>query len=131
MLNAKIITPIGLYKEMSAKIINIVTIDGQRGILANHIPLVTMLEISLMTIEEDNSRETYTIGGGMFYLDDENNASILVDSIENINDIDVERALKAKEKAENDLANYTDGKQMLNAEVALRRALNRIGAKQV
>lgn len=130
MLTVRIITPHGLYKECSAKMVNVVTTDGQRGILPNHIPLVSMLEISIMHIDEDQERETYTIGGGMFYFDDQNVATILVDSIENIKDLDLERARIAKEEAEMLLKNKVDEQELLKAEIALKRAINRLGATQ-
>ena len=55
-------------------------------------------------------------------------ATILVDSIENIKEIDIERARKAKEKAEDKLNHKLDDQELLKAEVALKRAINRIGA---
>lgn len=127
MLSVKIITPIGLYKETKASIINMRTIDGQRGILVNHLPLVTTLEISVLEMEEETSRESYTIGGGVFYLDDNNNVSILVETIENTKDIDFDRAKIAKEKAEKILqdTNIDINEQKL-AEIALKRAINRL-----
>lgn len=132
MLNVKIITPSGLYLETISKMVNIRTIDGQQGILPNHLPLVTMLEISTLSIDgEDGVREVYTISGGMFYLDDQNNISILTDSIENIKDIDVNRAKLAKDNAEKDLNHYQQGKEYTNAEAALKRAVNRIHATEL
>lgn len=131
MLNVRIITPMGLYKECSASMVNVVTTDGQRGILPNHIPLVTMLDISVMHIDEETGRESYTIGGGMLYFDDQNLATILVDSVENIRDIDIERAKRAREQALNRLQHKHDDQELLKAEVALKRAVNRIGASQI
>ena len=130
MLKVRIITPLGIYKECNASIINIVTTDGQRGVMPNHMPLVTMLEISIMSIQEEQTRETYTIGGGMFYLDDNNNVTILVDSIENIKDIDMQRAQRAKERAEQALKDQSDRAEMLKSDIALKRAVNRLGAGQ-
>ena len=131
MLNVKIITPNGLYKETVASIVNIRSIDGQRGILPNHLPIVTMLEISTLSMDENGVRELYTISGGMFYLDDKNNVSILTDSIENVKDIDLNRAKLAKVKAEKDMHKYDQGKEYINAEMALKRAINRINASEL
>ncbi len=126
MLNIKIITPFGLYDSLTAKIVNVRTSDGQRGILPNHLPLVTTLEISKMEIETESERRTYTISGGLFYLDDENNVSILVDTIENVDDIDVERAKIAKEKAEKIISSKGSNHEMMLAEISLKKAINRI-----
>lgn len=127
MIKVKIITPFGLYKETEASIINIVTTEGQRGILPNHMPIVTMLVISRMSMQENDVREEYTIAEGMFYFKD-NSATILVDAIENVKDIDIERAVRAKERAEKRLSTTNSGDvDYVRAELALKKALNRIG----
>ena len=126
MLNVKIITPYGLYGEFSSKIVNCRTIDGAIGLLPNHIPIVSMLEISKLEIDTVDSREVYAISGGVIYLDDLNNVSILTDAIENARDIDIERANKAKDRAIKDLEHYSQGKEFISADIALKRALNRL-----
>ena len=50
MFSVKIITPQGLYKEVETSILNVVTTDGARGVLTNHVPLVTMLKVSKMSL---------------------------------------------------------------------------------
>ena len=66
-MKCRIVTPGGLYKETECSILNIRTIDGQRGILSNHMPLVTMLEIGEMNFVTDKGREEFAVAGGMFY----------------------------------------------------------------
>ena len=125
MIHCRIITPTGLYKECNTSILNIVATSGQMGILPRHIPIVTMLKISKMALVEEQGRETYTIGGGMLYFKDDE-ATILVDSIENVKDIDTERALRAKERAERRIASKDAKIDMARAEAALKRAVNRL-----
>ena len=48
-LHVRVVTPLGVYKEFDTPIINIQTEDGNQGVLANHMPLVTMLKIGTMT----------------------------------------------------------------------------------
>ena len=124
-LHVKIATPFGLYKEFDTPIINIQTVDGDRGVLANHMPLVTMLKIGVMTSEENNVRNTYAVAGGLFYFRN-NVAEILTDAIENRNEIDVERAEAAKKRAEERLASKAESVDVMRAELALRRALVRM-----
>ena len=124
MFSVKIITPTGLYKEVETSILNVVTTDGARGVLTNHVPLVTMLKISKMSTVENNIREEYAINSGMLYFKD-NLATILTDSCEHSSEIDVERALAAKERAENRLA-HPENIDVRRAEAALSRALNRL-----
>ena len=83
MFKVKIITPQGVYGEADASILNVRTTDGMRGILSNHMPLVTMLVDGEMTVGNDqaNTRVNYHTGQGILYFHD-NLATVLVDSIE-------------------------------------------------
>ena len=68
MITVNLITPEGLYRTVETSRITIDTIDGQRGILSNHMPIVLMLKIgTLKTIENGNTKR-YTINGGMMYF---------------------------------------------------------------
>ena len=92
-------TPHGLYRQTTASIINVVSPDGQRGILPNHMPVVVSLAVGKMTMEEESGRETYAVSGGVLYFRN-NRCTILTPAIENVKDIDLERAQRAKERAE-------------------------------
>ena len=129
-LHVRIVTPQGIYKEFDTPIITIQTEDGNQGVLPNHMPLVTMLRIGSMTSDENGVRQTYAIAGGLFYFRD-NVAEILTDAIENKNDIDLERAKKAKERAENRLESNDPNIDLKRAQLALSKALNRIEIKDL
>lgn len=124
-LHVRVATPEGLYKEFDTTILNIQTEDGDLGILPDHMPLVTMLKIGIMSSVEDNVRNTYAVAGGLFYFRN-NVAEILTDAIENKNEIDAARAQKALTRAENRLKSKDPNIDMKRAEVALKKAMNRI-----
>ena len=128
MIHCRVVTPEGVYKEMDTTIINIETTDGQRGILPEHMPIVTMLKIGKMTTEENGQREEYAVAGGLFYFRP-NQAEILTDAIENKNDIDEERAEAARERAERRLGSNDPNYDLRRAEIALQKALNRLSVK--
>ena len=127
MITVNLITPEGLYRTVETSRITIDTIDGQRGILSNHMPIVLMLKIgTLKTIENGNTKR-YTINGGMMYFEN-NVANILSDAIEDVELIDVERAQKAADRANERLAKKADNLDIQRAQLALARAMNRIQA---
>lgn len=128
MIHCRIVTPQGPYKEMDTPIINIETTDGARGILPEHMPIVTTLKIGKMTTEENGQREEYAVAGGLFYFRS-NTAEILTDAIENKRDIDIERAEAAKERAERRLNAADRNYDLRRAEIALQKALNRLNVK--
>ncbi|MEG0564387.1 ATP synthase F1 subunit epsilon [Anaerorhabdus sp.] len=125
MIRCKIVTPFGKYKEMDTSILNVRNSIGEMGILPNRMPIVTMLEISKMSTIENGQKEEYAIGGGLLYFK-ENEAMILVDSIENKNDIEKDRALAAKSRAEDYLNKKDESIDAKRAELALKRAMNRL-----
>ena len=127
-MKCRIVTPGGLYKETECSILNIRTSDGQRGILSNHMPLVTMLEIGEMNFVTEKGREEFAVAGGMFYFHD-NQATLLVDAIEAKEDINLDRAFASKKRAEERLAKKDPNLDIKRAELSLKRAINRINVK--
>lgn len=125
MIKVKFVTPEGTYKELETPILNVRSTDGDRGILPNHMPIVLMLEVSRLETKEDGVKKQYAIGGGMLYFEN-NTATILIDSIESQEEIDLSRAQAAKERAERRIASKDPNVDLRRAEVALARSLNRI-----
>lgn len=124
-IHVRIVTPKGLYKEMDTPYLNIQTTDGDRGILPNHMPLVTMLRIGKMSCEEFGERKIYAIAGGVMYFRD-NLAEILTDAIESKEEIDINRAMASKERAEQRLDKQDENTDIKRAETALKKAVNRL-----
>jgi F-type H+-transporting ATPase subunit epsilon len=124
-LHVRIVTPHGLYKEFDTEILNVQTNDGDQGILAHHMPLVTMLKIGKMSTVENGKRGEYAVAGGLLYFRD-NTAEILTDAIESKDEINVDRAEAAKKRAEERLASKDPNIDMKRAQAALAKALNRL-----
>ena len=131
MIKVRFVTPDGLYKEVESSAININTTDGQRGILPNHMPIVLIINISRLETIENGKRVQYATGGGMLYFEN-NEATILVNSIESQDEIDIERAMSAKQRAEDRLSGklQEENLDLKRASIALTRALNRINVSK-
>ena len=126
MFRVRLITPKGLYEETkNVTLLNVVTLDGQRGLLSNHMPIVMMLVVSKLTIVHGKSRVDYAITRGMLYFKD-NLAIVLVDAIESKVTIDVARAIKAKEKALRMLNEEVSEWELNRARYSLEKANNRL-----
>lgn len=125
MIHIKIITPLGLYMEGDVEAIHVKTVEGETTLLPNHIPLVAMLETCKLQLREKGAYKDYALAGGMLHLLD-NNANILTDAIEGREEIDLERAKQAKERAERRLQKVDSTTNVRRAEVALTKAINRI-----
>ena len=125
MFNVKIVTPEAPVRSFESDQINIVTPNGEMGILSNHMPLVTMLNISIMSSILNGNRERFTIAGGVLFFKN-NEATILSDAVEHEGDIDLARAEHAKLRAEERLHSKDPEIDAKRAQIALLKALNRI-----
>ncbi len=123
LIDVRIITPKGLYKETKSPIINCVSKEGERGILYDHMPIVISLAIAKLALDEDNKRNYYALAGGILHFKD-NKCTIITPAIEKADEIDIERANKALDRANKHLANPNS--DVVRAKSALSRALNRI-----
>ena len=105
-----------------------VTIPGTLGsfqILKNHAPLISTFEIGLVKIKEsESSIKHFATGGGTVEVLN-NKILVLADSLEAVEDIDVQRAKEARQRAEERLAHKADI-DIERAKAALSRAINRL-----
>lgn len=124
----KIVTPNGIYQEVEIDQLNLRTTAGQVGILAHHIPLASGIEISEMSYIIDKQRYEFAISGGFVYVNDDE-TKIIANAIESQEEIDLNRAKEAKQRAERHLKDATEKSDLLRAEIALKKAITRINVK--
>ncbi len=103
------------------------TKGGQIGILKDHIPLTTALEIGVTKARIGEEYKFFATMGGIFQFKD-NEATILTDVCEDGCDIDVTRANAAKNRAETRLADASAKVDADRAQAALARSLARLKA---
>lgn len=100
--------------------------EGQMTILPKHAPLVTMLEPAELVIRRNSGDEMFMIITGGFIEVKPEKTIILADACERSDEIDIERAMAAKERAADRLKNLTQELDHSRAEAALRRSLARL-----
>ena len=105
---------------------NLRTTSGQIGILANHLPLASAIDISEMNYISQGERFKFALAGGFVYVN-EDETTIIANAIESPEEIDLRRAEEAKRRAESRLQDK-DG-DVLRTEIALRKAIMRIRVK--
>lgn len=121
----EIVTPDRVFYDNDVEMIIARTTEGDMGILAGHIPIVAPLEISNLRIKEDGVEKKAAISGGFIKVA-ESGTTIIVDAAEWPDEIDIQRAEEAKKRAEERLASRSADVDTLRAEVALKKAINRI-----
>jgi F-type H+-transporting ATPase subunit epsilon len=104
--------------------------EGYLGILADHAPLMTELTIGEVTVRRADGREAHMAASKGFMEVADNKVTILADSAEKAEEIDMERAKEALRRAEERLARAEDTVDLLRAEISMKRALNRLRVAQ-
>ena len=123
----KIITHERIVFEDEVDEIVIQTKTGQMGILKDHIPLTTVLDVGVTKAKQGDKYRYFATMGGVFQFKD-NVATILTDVCEDGCDIDVTRANDAKSRAEARLADTSAKIDSQRAQAALARSLARLKA---
>ncbi|WP_017549603.1 F0F1 ATP synthase subunit epsilon [Salinicoccus carnicancri] len=122
-----VVTPDGsVHFEENCEIIILQTKQGELGVMAGHVPTVAALKIGGLRIKVDGRFEYFAVTDGFVEIRPDK-VTVLVQAGEFAGDIDTERAVAAKERAESLLAKERDEKiDRFRAELALKRATNRI-----
>ena len=122
----RVITPYGEFYNGLVESVNIKTKEGRIGILKNHIPLVAPVEISILYFRVEGVEKKCAISDGILYIG-EDETRVIANACEYPEDINTERALESKSRAEARLAGkLEDNIDLRRAECSLKRAMNRI-----
>lgn len=124
-LTVSVVTPDGPVLEDEFEMVSCKAENGELGILPRHIPLVAPLTISAVRLKRNNDVMKLAINGGFVEVRPDK-VTILAQSAETPESIDVKRAKEAKERAENRLQSQLDNVDFHRAELALKRAMNRL-----
>nr|YP_009547476.1 ATP synthase CF1 epsilon subunit [Cheilanthes micropteris]AYW15472.1 ATP synthase CF1 epsilon subunit [Cheilanthes micropteris] len=103
------------------------TSSGQIGILPNHAPLLTALDMGVLKIRSDGQWSAMALMGG-FAMIDNNRVTILVNEAERASEIDPDEAQKSFQTAQAELATAEGKKRLIEANLAFKRAKARLEA---
>nr|YP_010328257.1 ATP synthase CF1 epsilon subunit [Azadirachta excelsa]UJH19691.1 ATP synthase CF1 epsilon subunit [Azadirachta excelsa] len=124
-LNLCVLTPNRIVWDSEVKEIILSTNSGQIGVLPNHAPIATAVDIGILRIRFNDQWLTMALMGGFARIGN-NEITILVNDAETSSDIDPEEARKTLEIAEANLRNAESKRQTIEANLALRRARTRV-----
>ena len=125
LFSLRIITPDRVFYEGEASMVEFNTTEGEIGVLKGHIPMTVIISPGILTIKEaEGERQAALHAGFAEILQDK--VVIMAEIVEWPEEIDLERAEDAKERAEERLRSKTPETDILRAETALQRALARI-----
>lgn len=123
--NLQIISPTRVFFNEAVDMVEMKTMEGEIGVLAGHIPLTTILEPGVLRIKTDGNVREAALHDGFVQIQ-KDKVTVLAESCEWPDEIDANRARKAKERAERRLTSGSKEVDMVRAELALKKALIRI-----
>jgi F-type H+-transporting ATPase subunit epsilon len=95
-------------------------------ILANHAPFVFALKPGPLRMRMPDGKDQYMVVGTGFLVVQKERTTVLTRSAERPEEIDVTRARRAKERAEERLQQNTSDMDLARAQASLQRALARL-----
>jgi len=131
-IHLEVVTPTGPAVSEEVDIVTAPGVGGEFGVLANHAPFLSTIKTGTLNFKKDKQAKYLMISGGFSEVSN-NKITFLVESAEFGHDIDVDRAMRAKERAEKRLAEAMQHTEKINrarAEAALQRALARMRAAE-
>jgi F-type H+-transporting ATPase subunit epsilon len=126
-IHLEIVTPDKNFYDGDVKMFVIETTEGEIGVLCEHEPLVTPVSIGCIWINTgDDLAEKHASCSKGFLTISDNIATVVVNSAEWQEEIDINRAEESKKRAKKLLDSKNEEVNMLRAKASLNRALNRV-----
>merc|ERR550532_62080 len=123
----RVLSPEGLGVTETVSEVVLPSASGQLGVLANHAPMMTALDIGVLRYKQQGQWKPLVVLGG-FASVDSNQLSILVNDFELVGDIDLDKAKTAMEEATAGLEKAESKKDKLDATQNVKKAAARLQA---
>jgi len=127
-IHLEVVTPSGPVISDDVDIVTAPGVGGEFGVLANHAPFLSTIKTGTLNFKKDNQTKYLMVSGGFSEVSN-NKITFLVESAEFGHDIDVDRAMRARERAERRISQAESQTEKINrtrAEAALQRSIARI-----
>ena len=125
MFDLEIVTPDRLFFSEKVEMVIVRGLEGDLAVLKGRTPITTPLKIGQVRITQNgNERIAAVVNGYISVLNDK--TTIVTEAAEWPEEIDVKRAEEAKRRAEELIQKANDDIDIMRAELALKRALNRL-----
>nr|YP_010894648.1 ATP synthase CF1 epsilon subunit [Hypecoum leptocarpum]WJW71519.1 ATP synthase CF1 epsilon subunit [Hypecoum leptocarpum] len=126
-LNLCVLTPNRIVWDAEVKEIILSTNSGQIGVLPNHAPIATAVDLGILRIRFNDQWVKIALMGGFARIGN-NEITVLVNDAEKDSDIDPQEAQRTLELAQTNLSKAKGKRQTIEANLAVRRARTRVEA---
>ena len=121
----EIISPDRIFYTNDVLMVEYNTVEGEVGVYAEHIPMTQIIAPGRLIITEENGQRTAALLSGFVEITPDK-VTILAEAVEWPQNIDIARAERARDRAQQILSAEEDEQIPLLAEAALKRALVRL-----
>ncbi len=122
---AEIVSPDRIVWSGEAQSVTFRTVEGSMGVLDKRAPIVTALDIAMMEVKTEKENLEFAVHGGLLRMNGEE-LIIVTDAAEKAEEIDLYRAEKAKQRAEDLLAKAKNDVERYKANASLQKNILRI-----
>ncbi|MDD6732929.1 MAG: ATP synthase F1 subunit epsilon [Lachnospiraceae bacterium] len=129
LFDLEIIMPERVFYQGKVSMVEFNTTEGEIGIYKRHIPTTVIIEPGILTITEPDGIKNAALHSGFAEILPDK-VTILAELVEWPDEIDLDRAERAKERAEERLARKNNSNiDVDRANIALKKAICRLSAK--
>ena len=128
-LTLEIVTPERLVLSEAVLEVVLPSIEGYMGVRPGHAPLLAKLDVGEISYRTDAGQKYLAVSAGFAEVL-QGSISILAETAEPAEEIDVERAQRSRESAETLLKSQLSGQEFLRAELRLKKAIGRIRVRE-
>ncbi len=125
LMKLQVICPDRIFYEGEVSMVELNTTEGEMGIYPRHIPLTSILSPGILTITEEGELKNAALHSGFVQILPEK-VTVMAEAAEWPDEIDLDRAEAAKERAEERIKAKDAKTDIARAETALHRAIARI-----
>ena len=126
-LQVSVLASDGVFWNEEVEKVILPTNTGQIGILTNHTPLITALDVGVMLVKFENTWVNLILMGG-FALVNKNKVIILVNEAEMASDVNSDEALTTLKEAQEQFNNAKTRTEKIESNLSLKRARARYRA---
>ena len=124
LFKVEILTPYGIYYSKEVELLEVRNAKSVVGVLAHHTPLISTVDLGMIRIKRNGRFRVFATSGGLINIKKDGSVTLMLNTIEREDEIDINRAKLSLERARKHLEEKDA--DIKRAQAAIERATNRL-----